>query len=557
MKETWKTVSGLEARGVEITRKFGVSSTAAAFLAARGGDDDEIDLFLHCDEMDWPEPARLPNIEEAAGKIAQAVRSNKKILVHGDYDVDGLMGAAIWIGALRAFGAKVDVYIPSRFEGGYGFSEESFRAVMEAGAGLVVTTDCGTNCGETGDRLLSKGVDMVVTDHHLPVPGRQPRCAIVNAHLVEEHPDADLCGAAVAVQCALRTASLLKTQLPLEPFVRLAAIATVSDVAEITPKNRMICRRGFRTLRDGPNEALSMMFRKARPNEDGPVRSRDVAYHVAPRFNAPGRLGDSSIVLELLMERDTAKASALLGTLEGMNTKRRKLQNAILDEAETQAMSLKERRAIVVGSNGWHQGVMGPVASRLAETHHAPVFAAAFTDGVGKGSARSWGGVDVAALLSEAEDLLITFGGHRSAAGFTVRRDRLSDLRKRLNDSAIMDSVGEKGARSRNFFLVEQERLEEAWEALGLMDPFGPGNEEPFIGVEGLKLVSCRTVGDNHLIWKVRRPGGGDMSVIAWGGLSRGLTESSLGDSSVVVGRLVPETWFRGIPFYLSVEAIL
>jgi len=557
MKVSWKAVSGLEGRSAEIARKFGLNETTATFLAARGEGDEDLALFLNSDSVEWPDPSRLPNMDEAAGKIAQAVRSGKKILVHGDYDVDGLMGAAIWVGALKALGAKVSAFIPSRFEGGYGFSEASLKAALKAEADLVITTDCGTNCGETGERLLSKGIDMVITDHHLPVPTMQPGCAIVNAHLVEGHPDGDLCGAVVAMQCALRTASFLKVDLPFEPFVRLAAIATISDVADLTLKNRMICRMGFRTLRDGPNGALSLMFRKAGPNQEGPVRSRDVAYYVAPRFNAAGRLGDSSIVLDLLMERDTAKASALLGRLEGMNTERRKLQNAVLEEAEAQAMSLKERRAIVVGSNGWHEGVMGPVASRLAETHHAPAFAAAFTDGVGKGSARSWGGVDVAALLAEAEDLLMTFGGHRSAAGFTVMREKLSDLRKRLNLSSLLDSIGEGEDNSRSYFPVKQDRLEEVWDALGIMDPFGPGNEEPYIGVEGLAPVSCRTVKESHLIWNVPTPEGGSMSAIAWGGLSMGFNESSVGKSRVVVGKLVPEAWSRGVPFYLSIEAIL
>ncbi len=269
MRENWSEVTGLEMRGAHIAEHFGVSPTAALFLASRFEADEPVEAFLHPSKVDWPDPSRLPHMKEAARSVAAFVKAGESILIHGDYDVDGLMGTAVLLGALNFMGAKVSYHVPSRFESGYGLSVKSLEAVKRTGAKLVITTDCGTNALETGNALESLGIALVVTDHHIPQPNEQPPGIIVNPQLEDNHPDQGFCGATVALQLALQVARELDKVLPMKPFLRLASIATIADVAPLTPVNRKICKEGFKALPDTSNTALSLMLRKAGVS-DGP-----------------------------------------------------------------------------------------------------------------------------------------------------------------------------------------------------------------------------------------------------------------------------------------------
>lgn len=551
-ESNWKEIAGWEGRAADLSERFGLSPTLAMFLGQHGAASAEMAAFLEPGSVEWPDPARIPNLVEAARKIVRAVASRAPILVHGDYDVDGLMGAAILVGGLRAAGGKVEAFIPSRFEGGYGLSLASLAAVERAGAKLVITTDCGTNAEEIIARLQEKGVEVIVTDHHIPGREETAPCTIVNPHMVKNHPDQNLCGAFVALQVLRQVFSEMHLELPLEPFLRLVAIATVADVVPIDAVNRKVCKTGFAAMEDTPNPGLSLILKQARIS--GPVRGHHIAFHVAPRFNAAGRMEDARLVLDLLLEREASRAAILMGRIEALNRKRKALQAAALEEAQAMVDGSAEGRVVFAASAYWHRGVIGPVAARLAELYKKSAFVVAIENGEGVGSARGWREDNVCELLETVGHLLGRFGGHEGAAGFTVDASRVAELGEAL--LAIPCPEGE-GTTSESYFPLATGALPEAWKAWGFLDPFGPGNEEPYVGITGLFGKGQRVIGNRHVIWSVDLPTGELLNVIAWDGLSRGIEPSSLTPSRVIIGRPAPEYRPSGLPFYFNVQAIL
>jgi len=544
----WVAQSGMEGRRAEIALRFGLSRTAALLLAVRFPDDEGIEEYLDPSRVEWPSPLRIPHLSEAADRVVRAVRAGEKIFIHGDYDVDGLMGAAVLTGALRTLGASPDVYIPSRFEGGYGLSESSVSAALSGSASLVLTTDCGTNAREAGADLARHGVDLVVTDHHVPSPDQQPPGWIVNPHMEPDHPDRALCGTLVALQLVRRVGDLLGRPLSLEPFVRLGAIATVADVSPLTPLNRRVCREGFAALATTPNLALARMFKAAGAN--GRIMGHHIAFHIAPRLNAAGRIEDARLVLDLLLERDAARAAALSGRLEGLNRKRRALQAAAYDDASARVRENPEGPVLFVASGRWHRGVLGPVAARLAESFRKSAFVVSVEGGIGTGSARSWGGENVVALLERCSDLLLRYGGHGGAAGFSVEADKIPALEKRVQAEAAERSPDAPAPVA--YIPILPDDVPGLWDAWEVMDPFGPLNDEPTVGIEGLYAKGCRVLNGKHLMWEAEAGGGQRLTVIAWDGLGRGLSPSSLTPSALVIGKPAPEQRPVALPFYLN-----
>jgi single-stranded-DNA-specific exonuclease len=548
----WREAIGWQEGASLLQSGHGLSPALAMLLSGRAWQEGGLEDFLQPDRVPWPDPARIPELPDAALRIQRAIQLGEPVLVHGDYDVDGLMGSAILVGGLRALGAQVEAFIPSRFDGGYGLSEASLAAVERHGAKLLVTIDCGTNASDLIRTLQGLGVDVIVTDHHIPSKGERAPCTVVNPHLHAGHPDQGLCGAFVAFQTLRQLIRNMGLDLPLEPFLRLAAIATVADVVPMDRVNRKLCKAGFGAMESTPNPGLSLLLRQARVR--GEIRGHHIAFHVAPRFNAAGRMEDARLVLDLLLEREPAKAAALMARLEALNLKRKALQATAFEEAHEQALCRGPSRVVFASSARWHRGIIGPVAARLAETHRRSAFVVALENGDGVGSARSWREDNVCALLDSVGHLLGRFGGHEGAAGFTVEARNIEELAR-----ALMEQPALKGeeAPEESFFPLATQELPAAWEAWGVLDPFGPGNNEPFIGLTGLIGKGQRVIGNRHVIWSVDLPGGEMINVIAWDGLKRGIQPSSLTPSRTVIGRPAPEYRPSGLPFYFNLQAIL
>lgn len=552
VREVWVESDGAGAGCESLGARHCIPALAARILSQTGMAETDLPRFLKAETLALPDPMRLPDMDPAVGRVSAAARGGERVLVHGDYDVDGLMGATILSAGLRALGAKTTHFIPSRFDGGYGLSESSLSAAREFGATLVVTADCGTNPGTILDSFRSAGISMVVTDHHIPQPGG-PRAEIfVNAHSEEGHPDADLCGASVAMQLVRAVAASMGRDLKVEPFLRLAALATVADVVPVTLTNRSICRAGLSSMGESPSPALAQLCRVA--GVVPPVRSCHVGYGLAPRFNAAGRMEKAGIVVDMLLERDPALAAHHVSELERMNSLRKAHQAEAYELANAQVGGGDEVRALVVClGEGRFRGVAGPVAARLAEHFHRSAFVMALEGEEYTGSARAANGDDVTGLLARCAPLLVRFGGHGSAAGFTVRRENLEAFRTCLGGAP----EPEHETKPQTFHRVEPRETEDIWRTWGVLDPFGPGNPEPYLGISGLAPKRVRTIKDRHLAWDVDVHDGRRLTCIWWGALEEGMTAATVRPGSIFVGKPVPESRPGPLPYYFQVNAIL
>ncbi|MEJ2367311.1 MAG: DHH family phosphoesterase [Acidobacteriota bacterium] len=538
----------------ELAGNHSLSPDTAMFLAFLFPDAESRRPFLDETPLRFPAPNTFTALWDAADRLSSAVRSGESILVHGDYDVDGLMGTATLVGGLRALGGRVTSFVPSRFDGGYGLSNRSLDFVRKEGVSLVLTTDCGTNASEVGAAIIEAGIDLIVTDHHAPAPGCQPPGWIVNPHVERNGDEGELqtlCGASVAFMLLRATARHLGMSLPDEPFLRLCAIATVSDVVPMSILNRKICLAGFKALEETPNPGLAQLLSKC--SFPMPVKSHHVTFFLAPRFNAAGRMQDAGLVLDLLLEKRADRASKMIGLLEKLNRERKVCQEAALVEA-VGVVGGKESRVAFGASPNWHRGVLGPVAARVSERFEKSAFIVSVDGDEGTGSARSFGNDNVTQMLADAEGCLVRFGGHKAAAGFTVRSDRLQDL-----ESALGSFPEVEGDRpSKRYVVLGREALDAAWVTLQSLDPLGPAAADPWIALEDVKPQGCRTVKGRHLIWEVSTREGESLNLIAWDGIERGLDEKALEGTKRVVGRLAPEAFRRArSPYYFQVEGVI
>ena len=482
-----------------------VPPTLARLLAQRGYDRAEVaKQFLRPTLGSLSDPLELPDMARAVEVVARAVREQTTILVHGDYDVDGQCGTALLTRALRAAGATVVPFIPNRMRDGYDLGPAGLAAAQSAGAGLILTCDCGSTARDAVAGARAAGIDVVVTDHHLP--GELPPAnAIVNPRRGDpEAPWSELCGTGVAFKLvqALVPALGLPEHLPMH-LLDLVAVATVADVVPLTNENRVLARFGLRQLPDTRWPGLRALIDVAGLG-GRPIRAGHVGFVLGPRLNAAGRIGEAMDGLALLLADDSADALERARRLETQNVQRQELDQRILQEAVDlveREVNLDEEYGLVLASDTWHPGVIGIVASRVVERYARPAMLVALEGDVGKGSGRSIAGFDLHAALDRCAPHLLRYGGHRRAAGITVARDRLDGFRAAFN-AAVRErlSAADLVTRRRIDSVVRLDELSFDLERLlRHLEPCGAGNPTPVFGVTGVAVREARPVGGNHL----------------------------------------------------------
>jgi single-stranded-DNA-specific exonuclease len=531
-------------QAARLAAELGVSETTASVLLRRGYDTAETAEAFLAGEMPGHDPFLLGSMREACELIRAAIASGGRICVHGDYDVDGICATALAVLVLREFGADVEWHLPSRFEEGYGVSAETLARLAAEGCGLVLTVDCGITAVEEIAEARAAGLEVIVTDHHRP-GDTLPDCPVV-ATRPSDYPFPELCGTGVVFKLA---EALMGTDHErLARHLDLVALATIADVVPLVDENRALALAGLRRLATTTRPGLRALMHAARV-DPAAVDEGAVGFRLAPRINAAGRLGRPTAALDLLLTEDEEQAAGIAQELEELNRERQAVEERILREAilaiEAWPEPRRRRRGYVVAGEAWHEGVIGIVASRLVERYHRPVVLIAGTVGDWKGSGRSIPAFDLHAGLAACGDHLERFGGHRAAAGLSIR-------------PGSVDAFAEAFAAHADAHLAEDDLrpvtvvdaiVPGAALTLGLcselrrLAPFGLGNPGVTLLVAGCELGDLTAVGEGkHLRFRVSDTRGPAGTAIAFG-LGTQLDRFRRAGHYDVAFRLQENTW--------------
>lgn len=468
-------------------------------------------------------PLALHDADRAVERLASAVRADEVIFVHGDYDVDGMASTAVMTRVLRGLGAtRVVPFVPNRLTDGYDLGAAGVAAARAAGATVVVTCDCGTSAHGPVAELMAGGMDVIVTDHHLPGHGLPPAYAICNPR----HPhcrstDKDLAAVGVAYKLALALCEALGASAALaHQQLDLVALATIADVAPLRGENRVLVRYGLKLLAETTHPGLRALLRSS-GLEGKPLTAGRVGFVLAPRLNAAGRIADAKLGLRLLLAEREDEANTIARELEELNRSRQELDRAVLDDAMRQldAPGMRDRYAFVLANEGWHAGVIGIVASRIVEQTARPAVLVAVEDGIGKGSGRSIGAFDLHAALGACADLFQRYGGHRAAAGLTMVAAQLPAFAERFDAVARAQLTADD--------LVPEVRVDldvpiarvgdELERMVKYFEPFGVGNPAPMFRSTRVHLATPpRRIGEDGLKLQIDGPAG-PLEGVAWG----------------------------------------
>ncbi len=445
MGKRWRIQAHDAERILALERSAGISAIVAQLLVSRGiTDASQVQSFLDPKLTGLCDPEELPGVPAAAALIHDAIAAKRKIVVYGDYDADGMTGASILLGCLRMLGAEVRSYVPNRLEEGYGLNDEALVTLAAEGTQMVISVDCGIASVEEAETARQNGIELIVTDHHQfgeTLPGA---AALVHPALPgTTYPFAGLCGAGVAFKLAwalcCRTSDSKKVSPRMRSFlltaIGLAAIGTVADVVPLVDENRILVRHGLKSLRESPPIGVRALMRVAKLDTKPSLSSEDIAFSLAPRLNAAGRLGQAQLGIELLTTDSESRASDLAEFLTELNSRRDTLERSVYLAANKQ---IKERfdpgnnSAFVLAGSGWHAGVIGIVAGRLAEKYHRPVVLIALDElgtKPGSGSGRSACGLDLHSAFARCDEYLVSHGGHAAAAGLRIDEVRVDAFR--------------------------------------------------------------------------------------------------------------------------------
>jgi single-stranded-DNA-specific exonuclease len=512
---TWE-IATVDARQRDDLRgELGISPLLAHLLVTRNiASVADADRFLYPKLRTLPDPLTMKGMGAAVDRLLHACRRREPLLVYGDYDADGITSTALLVRFFRHLGLPVSAFIPSRREHGYGLHGDVLERFRAGGVGLAISVDCGITDAAVIADAAARGLELIVTDHHEPLPilpdaavavidPKQPGC---------DYPDRNLAGVGVAfnliiaLRRALRQTDLLKQEINLRRYLDLVAIGTIADVVPLVGVNRILVRYGLEELqrctRPGIQALMDAGVRQA--NRAAGITAQDVAFRLAPQLNAAGRMADAGMALELLLTDDPVRSQELVRELQRLNDLRRRHEERMLGEAqEMLACSAdSDEPVMVLASRDWHEGVVGIVASKLSEQYHRPALLISLDNGgLGKASGRSIPGVHLLEILRGARDLLERHGGHRMAVGFSIREDNIDAFRRRVNHvyrelygqrsfSPVVRIDGEIRLGHLSFATLEE---------LGHLAPFGYGNPEPVLSAHGLTIRQSAVVGRNHL----------------------------------------------------------
>ncbi len=530
MDSRWRIAKADEEAVQRLARELRISDTIARLLVLRGfATQEDAGRFLRKSMQDLRGPFELSGMDRAAERVTRALLSSEKILIHGDFDADGITATALLTLFLRDLGADVVPFLPNRLVEGHGISPNALEVAVRESVRLLITCDCGISSVREVTELQKLGIETIVTDHHV-IPAETPAGSIlVNPKFSgEAHSQEDLSGVGVAFMLAVAVRSRLRdqgffAQRPepnLKDYLDIVALGTLADMAPVRGQNRILVAHGLERIVTSRRPGLAAMRETAGLGEALTIHADDVGFRLAPRINAAARLGHAGEALELLLTPDLSKAGDLAQSMEKWNSERKTMQERMtrVARAEAERQVGEGRRALVVSSPDFHVGVIGLVAQKLTELYARPAFVFAVGRDTSRGSGRSHGGVDLLAALEECGDTFLAFGGHREAGGGTVETRRLAEFERKFELA-----VARQAANAVQEVLIDAELNlrqlnEEILCSLEQLRPFGVGNPEPLFLSRARVVGGAREVGKGHLKVGLSDPeGGSTFSAVGFG----------------------------------------
>ncbi len=499
----------------QLANQLNIPRIISQILLSKGIDDlEKAKYFFRASFDDLYDPYAFDDMDKAVSRIVRAIQNREKILIYGDYDVDGITSVSLLYMFCQSLGADVTFYIPNRLREGYGISDIGIQDAYHKGVTLLISVDCGITAINEVDAANALGIDVILSDHHEPGAKLPDAYAILNPKCKDSsYPFVDLAGVGVAFK--LMHALAQRYNISNEEIIQyldLVAIGSAADIVPLVDENRILMREGLRLLNETERVGLRALIHTS-GIQNRQIGTGQIVFMLAPRINAVGRMGNAERAVRLLTTVNEQQAGNIAKILESENRTRKNIDETTFKEAQ-EMVELQydpdEYRALVLASEGWHSGVIGIVASRIVEKYYRPTVMITIEDGIGKGSARSIPGFDIYVALSQCKDLLLGFGGHKYAAGLTIEADKIDVLRERLNEIAA-NELDREQLIPKLYIDGEIEFNEidaRLMMLLKMLAPYGPQNMRPVFLSRNLQVVGTPyIVGKNHLKFKARQNG--------------------------------------------------
>jgi len=523
LDKRWVQTRSDRASASRLARELRLSEMTATLLANRGITDPETaDSFLRPSISNLHDPFLMKDMREAVNRIFAAVERKEKILIYGDYDVDGTTSTVILKKVLSMIGANVSYYIPERLKDGYGLRDDAMDLAKAQGYQLVISVDTGIRAHQVVEHARSLGLDIIITDHHLPEDGLPRASAVLNPKRRDcPYPNKNLAGVGVAFKLAQALLTETGQSRMVESFIKIAAIGTIADIVPLVGENRIIAKHGLAGLRQSNNHGLRALLEVAGVANKA-ISCFDVGFRIGPRINAVGRMAGASAAVDLFDAPDLETAMRMAVEMNEQNLSRQITEADIVAqvfEVIERDRSLDDCRVAVIAGEGWHRGVIGIVASKVVEHLNRPAVIISIENGVGYGSGRSIRAFHLLDGLTTCADLFDRFGGHSHAAGLALRADRIDELRRRLNEHArlVLKDDDLVPIIETDYSLPLKHATLETIEEITRLEPFGPGNPQPVFEAHGVQVVSPpRVLKDRHLKMRVMQ-GGRWLECVWWG----------------------------------------
>jgi len=561
MKKRWILYPSLDELRDQISQHFEISRVTAQILINRGLNTvEKADRFLNITLKDIYDPFLMYGMDKAINRLLQAFEKREPVLIHGDYDVDGVTSTAILYSILSQVGIPVYYYIPNRLMEGYGLGEEGIQCALRVGAKLMITVDCGINAINEVEKLKQNNIDVIITDHHMPGDILPDAVAIVNPNQLQcNYPFKDLAGVGVCfkfLHALLKKSRELKItafdNIDLKDQLDMVALGTIADMMPLIDENRIFVQYGLKKLSTSKKVGIRKLKEKSGIQFDQNFKTYHVSFFIAPRINSIGRLKDAALGVQLMISTDEEESERLAEIIEINNRHRQQLEETVFKQAKDYIENnpdIKNRKIIIAAKEDWPVGIVSIVASRLTREYNKPAIVLAIEDGIGRGSARSINSINLLEWLKRCQNMLLEFGGHSYAAGLSIREDQLGNFIEKIN--AIADQEINKDDLlpeiSIDFKLSLSDIGDELMKEIEMLSPYGQKNSRPIFLTQGLTVQGFpRYFGRNHVKFVVEDEFGIMQEVIGFNMQSQ-VKDLTKGDKVDIVYSLNMEN-YSGIP---------